>query len=1181
MSSSQSQWLMTAQGATVNGINATTDIEVAVWSYTTFLRDSIFSYPDGTTPEEYEEYIEGLYQVWKDDTQEQRIQQTPILVARFLELVERYRKDKVPFDLLESFVYQYHSDASIIYDDIALPVTTSARISTNGRRWIEGLYARWASRRRDHGIPDLSIDRTVYLGRLTPDRFDDMKKRKCEIWDFGGPEALPKLPVRHDMSSATAEHTSDENEMEVDHEVLDQTEIQEEQSGYDFRGSTLQRRGQNQDPPEQTIPNRGPKSLRRESTKGKQREQKVESPEQEEDDSNGESHTSSDSYEECGVPSSRVYKATSKPYWKGDIALRKRYWLWKRCNRRLFEWQQAVAPCKNCARNKLPCMIYLALNPGCIACMTSVGKRSCSFVAAMATGHVHLPYSHVIGVYFHTMMISHFMQGLPLLLWPQNFAKVNFYPGIVRGTTEDYLIPKDQVATTKKTALENYNLLSKGNWEPVWYGLPYDDAYRAYSERSSRKPEVRSRYDESVWTIDHYPTVYDMEMVEEYYKMLDAVISRPKWSAYDIYGFLPFLPVVACEPPPGKLRQRHKPPQDRDMSEEEWIEHLVAGGDEEYVSDTDYEDEENPPSGDGGLAQGDIDTPDDGTSGDEVDLIDVDNDAESAGGSGEGGSGQDSDDNSEHSFSADNEETDAPLLQIEGPSTPQRKYTMKETSTDVGSSDKTMTSKASSAGPQTPDATVRRIMAATQSPTRRGRKRGAATVPSREIGRIYPTMSSPHNICISYLPAPMLSDEDVMDVDEREASGRISSVTLRKDHSMKKGMKGKSDSVKKRSVKRARFEDDEGPLPALQVLAIQQSEAVEGDGPDIALPMEKTRGETVNEGFADHLENNPGVNADVRKDPVVQMEELRGISLDDRFVEIENAIVELEEKVVPPNIAKRVLALFTPEGEMPSIAKTIKNMQESQVALRKELESTKAAFSKYQEEVEARFEAYRNQVDERILTTIEQQVQDRLTAILDANLLGPKVDSSPSAIAGAASSAIPTSTTSLPPSTSAGAVTISPARRSPTMAPSSSGNQAGTMSTTSLERRGAALLPSSSLQSNLSISQAPQRHRSVPPMPSSTLFGRTVSTVVHPPLSSALSALTALSDLPTPLPSVAPSRIPPIIPRRAHSELGPRQDDIIFGGSISDLRISEEVRTAPILEEGELNEEEDGDGMEN
>lgn len=150
------------------------------------------------------------------------------------------------------------------------------------------------------------------------------------------------------------------------------------------------------------------------------------------------------------VPSAHVRVATSGEYWIN-------------AQMRNHSRHLKAAPCKNCAKTNKPCMIYLALNPGCVACMISLGKRSCSFVPAMKTGHVHLPYSNIIGGYFHMMLISHFMQGLPLLLWPQNFGNVNFYPGIEHGTTDDFLIQKDRVSKIKKSALENYHLLANGN----------------------------------------------------------------------------------------------------------------------------------------------------------------------------------------------------------------------------------------------------------------------------------------------------------------------------------------------------------------------------------------------------------------------------------------------------------------------------------------------------------------------------------------------------------------------------------------------------------------------------------------------------------------------------------------------------------------------------------------------
>lgn len=59
------QWLRTAQGATLNGIQAADEMENIVWRFCTFLREAIFSFPSGASVEEYEEYIYGLISTWK------------------------------------------------------------------------------------------------------------------------------------------------------------------------------------------------------------------------------------------------------------------------------------------------------------------------------------------------------------------------------------------------------------------------------------------------------------------------------------------------------------------------------------------------------------------------------------------------------------------------------------------------------------------------------------------------------------------------------------------------------------------------------------------------------------------------------------------------------------------------------------------------------------------------------------------------------------------------------------------------------------------------------------------------------------------------------------------------------------------------------------------------------------
>lgn len=58
------QWLITAQGATVYGLEAQEANEWEVWTYCTFLREAIFGFPLGATVEEYDEWVTGLYTEW-------------------------------------------------------------------------------------------------------------------------------------------------------------------------------------------------------------------------------------------------------------------------------------------------------------------------------------------------------------------------------------------------------------------------------------------------------------------------------------------------------------------------------------------------------------------------------------------------------------------------------------------------------------------------------------------------------------------------------------------------------------------------------------------------------------------------------------------------------------------------------------------------------------------------------------------------------------------------------------------------------------------------------------------------------------------------------------------------------------------------------------------------------------
>lgn len=215
--------------------------------------------------------------------------------------------------------------------------------------------------------------------------------------------------------------------------------------------------------------------------------------------------------------------------------------------------------------------------------------------------------------------------------------------------------------------------------------------------------------------------------------IINEVTRRPKWSGYDIYEYLPLLPVVAAEPPNGKLRQRHKPPQARGMSEEQWIEHLGSGGDAEFVSDEEYE-EDSTSSAEEELVN--VEVREDTSSGDEeVHIIDVDNEEESDKPSDDERSQNGSHQASDGSSSAGGEGESAPLFERSAPMTPKRKRNVKTPAPNIGIGEEGGIVQDSSSGPQTPDAQVRQIMAASQSPTQQGRGRGAAKVPSRVIGR--------------------------------------------------------------------------------------------------------------------------------------------------------------------------------------------------------------------------------------------------------------------------------------------------------------------------------------------------------------------------------------------------------------------------------------------------------------
>lgn len=59
----QPKWKTTYQGATVRGLDPIGQ-EKPLWVFSTFLRESVMAYPQGTTEDEYAEFLVELNNVW-------------------------------------------------------------------------------------------------------------------------------------------------------------------------------------------------------------------------------------------------------------------------------------------------------------------------------------------------------------------------------------------------------------------------------------------------------------------------------------------------------------------------------------------------------------------------------------------------------------------------------------------------------------------------------------------------------------------------------------------------------------------------------------------------------------------------------------------------------------------------------------------------------------------------------------------------------------------------------------------------------------------------------------------------------------------------------------------------------------------------------------------------------------
>ncbi|KAK7691322.1 hypothetical protein QCA50_004716 [Cerrena zonata] len=1143
-SKEEPEWLLTAQGATVGGLAAVDKVENAVWTYCTLLREAVFSFPEGVSVNEYDEFLEGLEQVWVDDVdcyaEEEPLEQKPILVVRFFELLKKYKKDHHPFDLLDIFSYQYKEDPAIIYEDLALPKERGAGASANGISWLEDTINNWGIKRERRGLPDIKKDETLYLGRLSAERYATMIEKNCDIWDLGGEEAPPKLPAGSLTDSANRDLPKEDSPMEVDSsEVVEPSEEpMEDHEGdvpstrYTLRGSTLERRAKTQEAALKAATSRESSQAKEsvgEKGKGKAGGESVEDNSSDGSIETNDEASDSDIYESPGTPSALVYNAKQESLWTGSIMLRKRYWMHKKCHERLKEWQLAMLPCKNCAKTGKPCVIYLALNPGCIGCMVGTGKRSCSFVPHMGQAHVPIPYSNHVGLYFHTMLISLYMQGHPLPLVPQNFEEVNFYPGITRGTKYNIVIPKDQQATVRVEAVQKWKELSKGGWKDMWYGLPYPVASQAYKDLSSRVKGVRARYAKAVWRVSDFPSDYDYEMVNKYYQTLDEVSKVATWEAFDIYKHIPYLPTPNVVAPTGEALMLYPPPQERGFSRQTWKEHVSKGGDPLYGQDSDYEEEEteaDEQSGDNaGVADGEQvhvmeqdedvpveneeeESPEDDTGSDYPGSDDVDDGVEddadtdrqpgtAATGGGNKRKAKQSpsegvDDKYDTSSNAGNDEVDEPSETPTGPS-----------------------------------------MLASQSSLR---GQGLFEVPPSE-------------------QAKLLSDEELMDVDDipdsRDPSPPIGTPLA----PVKARMKAKQPGTNPRPIKRARFESS--------------GDGTSGDRNDDSEDEDDANMDAggTQEGVQEK-DSAAGVVGLVGGTQVELAEKSQKVSvgiqdIEARFKELEEAVAGLKAgSALAATVYEMKEWLDNAEKSLPEMWTQIEELKAQQDILRTRLEQSEIAFAEYRTGIEDRIPILVQQEVQRVLST--RQTNPAVAVGLASTQQVPKPDNSTGQEMSIVTAPIEKATTSssadshllthsVPPLSQLG----SPHVLNPALSPSRTPSVAPSRHTTPLPT-------TDSISSNI--------HNSYGPL-SPTSFARLRTRDASSAFGiSGLSVLTTLSD-DSPRTSVAPTQQLASASARStssdHTPTGPRsprqqtststhehQDGQDFDHSISALRIS-------------------------
>ncbi|KAK7680060.1 hypothetical protein QCA50_017006 [Cerrena zonata] len=357
--------LITAQGACPAGVKPEGN-EIISWNFCAFLREAIFSFPQGAMLEEYDAWITGIHDLWQEDTRHiseptSNLGELPVLIFEFLKRITVYKQDGIPFDLVKVFTYIYQPDGPIIYDDLELSIDEEGRIDMPHRRWLGMTVDTFNAVRAKEGRERLKLDSTPYFGRITATRLREMLASGKTIFQFQGAACPPKLPIIPSRMEHQPTEGSTNEEPELQEAISEDVEMEMEQKAvegsgekrYSLRKKTLEKRATRQPPPTAPMKQQTPGIRVRTQTKGKKPMKAAEIPQItltsagkrfEDDDDDGVIDLTLDDSDEDSELVRQVHCATRPEYWieeKGRLP--DTYWLDVEIHPDINELQIAVS----------------------------------------------------------------------------------------------------------------------------------------------------------------------------------------------------------------------------------------------------------------------------------------------------------------------------------------------------------------------------------------------------------------------------------------------------------------------------------------------------------------------------------------------------------------------------------------------------------------------------------------------------------------------------------------------------------------------------------------------------------------------------------------------------------------------------------------------------------------------